>query len=122
MHEKKYCTPFLPVELRGLYVAESVRVVGGQEEGVRGDELVVLHADHVADLGEKKNVTAHVTMIGQKRSAQDFEKRDHSKSYARSMLFKTLFRALEVNDCHVHCYKKLTVGRQFNLEITELDF
>ena len=40
----------LPVELRGLDVAEAVRAGRREEEDVGGDELVALHADDVADL------------------------------------------------------------------------
>ena len=40
----------LPVELRGLDVAEAVWAGRREEEDVGGDELVALHADDVADL------------------------------------------------------------------------
>ena len=46
---------YLPVELGGLNVAESVGAGGGEEEDVGRDELVALHPDHVANLEDDGN-------------------------------------------------------------------
>ncbi len=40
----------IPVQFRRLNVAEPVGVVGRKQEDVRGDELVVLHADDISHL------------------------------------------------------------------------
>jgi len=40
----------LPIQFCRFYVAETVGIVGAQQEDVRGDELVVLHPNDVAYL------------------------------------------------------------------------
>lgn len=44
---------FVPVEFGCFDVAEPVRVAGGEEEDVGGDELVVLHPDDISHLKHK---------------------------------------------------------------------
>ena len=48
---------YLPVELGGLNVAESVGAGGGEEEDVGRDELVALHPDHVANLEDENRAS-----------------------------------------------------------------